>query len=146
MSPEGRERLRQQLARDEGGYQRWAYQDSEGYWTIGFGRCIDRRRGPGISLAEAELMLDNDIRVALTDVLAEWPWAMTLSEARLGALVNLRFNLGLGGLRTFRRMLAAMERGDWEAAARELLDSAYHRQVGLRAERLAEQIRSGLWQ
>jgi lysozyme len=43
-------------------------------------------------------------------------------------------------------MLEAAERGDWETAAREVLESRYHRQVGLRAERLAEQLRTGVWQ
>lgn len=144
MTSENRERLRQQLIRDEG-YRRHAYPDSEGYWTIGIGRCIDARRGKGISYPEALYLLDNDIREATGEVLDRLPWALALDDARQGALVNLTITLGIGGLLGFRRMLAAAERGDWEAAARELLDSRYHQQVGARAERLAEQLRTGQW-
>ena len=38
-----------------------AYQDHLGYWTIGYGRLIDKERGGGISETEAETLLENDI-------------------------------------------------------------------------------------
>jgi lysozyme len=53
------------------------------------------------------------------------------------------FNLGMPRLRQFRNMLAALEAGDFETAAREALDSRWAGQVGARAERIAAQIRDG---
>jgi lysozyme len=145
MDDVSRLRLRGQIARDEGGYQRFAYPDSEGYWTIGFGRCIDKRKGKGISLEEAERMLDADIRDFTADVLVAIPWAMTLGDARLGALVNIAFNVGVQGLLGFKKALAAMERGQYQEARTHFLDSKWARQVGPRAPRLADQIADGEW-
>lgn len=46
VSDELRTKLTAQLRRDEG-EKLYAYQDTLGYWTIGIGRLIDRRRGGG---------------------------------------------------------------------------------------------------
>ena len=137
--------LKSQLQRDEGGFQRYAYQDSEGYWTIGFGRCIDSRRGKGLSLAEADALLDSDIAEFTVAVIAALPLSRTLDEARMGVLVGMAFNLGTAGLLGFKKFLSACERGDWFTAAAHMLDSKWARQVGIRAQRLAEQMRDGEW-
>jgi lysozyme len=42
-------------------------------------------------------------------------------------------------------MLAAMERGDWFTAGDQMMDSRWAKQVGMRAERLADQLRTGEW-
>jgi lysozyme len=138
--------LREQLIRDEGGYQRYVYQDSLGFWTVGYGRCVDRKRGKGISEAEAALLLDNDIRDTTGDLLTALPWVADLDEVRKAALINLSFNLGIMGLLGFKNMLAAAKENDWETAAQQLLESKYARQVGARATRLAEQLRTAQWQ
>lgn len=139
--------LRSQLIRDEGLRLR-PYRDTEGKLTIGVGRNLDDR---GVSFAEAELMLDNDIRLAQATVVARIPFAASLSEIRRSVLVNMAFNMGIGepgksGLLGFKKFLAAVEREEWEEAAKQMLDSKWRRQVGIRAERLAEQMRTGTWQ
>lgn len=134
--------LREQLLRDEGCLLK-PYRDSVGKLTIGVGRNLD---DVGLSLAEAEYLLDNDISRATAAVLARLPWAMHLDEVRRGVLINCCFNMGIGGLLGFTKMLAAFERGDYDEAARELLASKYATQVGLRAERLATQLVTGAWQ
>jgi len=40
-------------------------------------------------------------------------------------------------------MIAALARGDYKAAADEMVDSAWYRQVGTRARRLVEMMRTG---
>ena len=131
--------LRAQLYRDEG-VRLMPYRDSEGLLTIGVGRCLER---VGISMGESELMLDNDISRASAAVLAHIPWSDKLDEIRREALINLAFNVGIKGLLGFKKMLAALERGDYETASKELLDSKYHKQTLTRAERLAMQLRTG---
>ena len=60
------------------------------------------------------------------------------------ARANMGYQLGIAELMGFKRMLAAMERGDYEAAAREMLDSKWARQDSPgRARRLAERMRRG---
>ena len=66
-----------------------------------------------------------------------------MSDGRQRALANMAFNLGMPTLQRFSRMLRALEAGEYEAAAREALDSRWARQVGARAERIAELFREG---
>ena len=56
------------------------------------------------------------------------------------------FNLGIGRLLNFRNFLSALQSGDHKAAAAEMLDSLWAKQVGARAQRLALQIETGTWQ
>src|SRR3989442_3510714 len=129
--------LREQLQRDEG-LRLKMYLDALGHPTIGYGRALDTK---GISLGEAEYLLDHDILDATSDVIAEFPWAAGLDEVRRAVMVNMAFNLGAQGLAGFTHMLAAVKAGQWGLAADEMIHSQWHQQVGVRAERLAEQMR-----
>lgn len=141
-----RAELRAQLIRDEGarreGDRHMPYRDSLGFLTVGYGRCLDRI---GISEPEAALLLDNDLLIAEAAVAANVIGVEGLDDIRRAVLVAMCFNLGLAGLLGFRRFLGAIRTRDWERAAAEMLDSKWHEQVGARAERLAEQMRSGQW-
>lgn len=132
--------LKDQLIRDEGTRLK-PYTDSTGHLTIGFGRNLTQ---VGISLAEAELLLDHDIQRTVADVLAALPWTTGLDPARRDALVNMAFNLGISGLLGFHKMLTACQAGDWATAALEALNSDWARQVGPRAYRLSRQLETGV--
>lgn len=136
-------RLRADLIRDEG-LKLSAYQDSLGYWTIGVGRLIDKRKGGKITHEEAMILLDNDIAECIGDLRGSFSWFDGLDEARKCVLVNMRFNLGLAGLRGFKNTLAAIERGDYALAARNMRISKWATQVGNRAKRLADMMESGV--
>lgn len=58
-------------------------------------------------------------------------------------MIDMCFNLGLPGFLEFERMLAALNAGDYDRAAQEMLDSKWARQVRQRAYVLAEQVRVG---
>ena len=144
-------RLREQLIRDEGEVLH-AYTDTEGYWTIGIGRLIDRRKGGGITKAESAYLFNNDLERVQKQVFDALPWARQLDEARQGVLLNMCFQMGLGnaaqgtGLLGFKNTLAMIERGDFESAAQGMMNSLWARQTPNRAKRLAEQMRTGEWQ
>jgi lysozyme len=53
------------------------------------------------------------------------------------------FNLGISRLLHFRRMLSALEQGDYQKAAVEMLDSKWARQVGKRATHLNHMMKTG---
>ena len=74
------------------------------------------------------------------------PWAQGLDEVRHAALVNMTFNLGIGRLCGFTKFIAALRASDWKTARNEMLDSQWAKQVGARAQRLAIQIETGVWQ
>lgn len=118
-----------------------AYQDSEGYWTIGVGQLIDKRKGGKISQAASRFMLQESITEKIADLDKYLPWWRELSEVRQRVLVNMCFNMGIGntkkGLLSFRNTLAAIKDGRYDDAARGMLASKWARQVGDRAKRLA---------
>lgn len=134
-----------QLIRDEGEVL-YAYQDSAGYWTIGAGVLIDHRKGGGITHSESRFLLWNRITTARDGLLSALPWVRSLDAVRQDCLVNMAFNLGVAGLLAFPKTLAAVKAGDWTAAAAEMADSTWARQVGDRAKRLAQQMLLGVYQ
>lgn len=136
--------LKDQLIRDEGKV-RYAYQDSEGYWTIGVGRLIDKRKGGGLSDNEISYLLDNDIKRVIPSVDAEWPWLSDVDEVRRSVVYNMAFSLGIEGVAGFKKFLKHLQAHDYELASYEMLDSKWEKQVGDRATRLSRQMRTGQW-
>ena len=123
-----------------------AYQDHLGYWTIGVGRLIDARKGGGISRDESALLLRHDIERVEAAIDRSLPWAASLDPVRRGALVNMGFQMGVAGLLGFAQTLAAVKAGDYLAAADQMLASRWASQTPARSRRLADQVRSGIWQ
>ena len=131
-----------QLRRDEGTRLK-PYTDSVGKLTIGVGRNLTDK---GITQDEANALLAGDIESARQELYQNLPWTINLDEVRRGVLVNMTFNLGIGGLLQFKNTLAHIQKGEWENAAADMLVSKWAEQVGPRAHRLALQVTSGVWQ
>ena len=132
-------RLETQLRRHEG-YRKHPYRDTEGILTIAHGRNLDN---VGISRSEARFMLKNDIAVAEEECKKRLSFYTDLSDTRQEVMVNMMLNMGWGGMRLFKNMLAALREEDYGLAAAEMLDSKWHRQVKGRAEELADQMKEG---
>lgn len=145
-------KISEQLKRHEG-LRLKAYLDSEGILTIGYGHNCKTspvhgvsKPGDAITQETANKLFDSDLAASIWDMRRNMPWSFAMSEARQGVLVNMLFNLGVGRLLGFKKALAAMERGDYAVAAREMLDSKWARQVGKRATELSRQMETGEWQ
>lgn len=134
-----RQSLRDQLIRHEG-LRLKPYRDTVGKLTIGVGRNIE---DVGITQQEAMMLLNNDIQRCIDELNRAFPWFEHLSSERQRALIDMCFNLGITRLLGFKRMLAALEAGDYQRAAREALDSRWANQVGRRADTIANMIRRG---
>jgi len=134
--------LRDQLIRDEGDVP-YAYQDSLGYWTIGVGFLIDRRKGGRLPDAVRDFWLDYEITEKRKELERRIPWITTLDQARQDCLLNMTFNLGVEGLLSFKNTLSLVQSGQYEKASVEMLKSRWATQVGNRAKRLSEQMRTG---
>ena len=115
------------------------YLDTVGKLTIGWGRNIEDN---GISQAEGDFMFDNDFARCQAD-LKQYTWYTTQPQNVQDALMNMCFNLGIGRLRGFKKMIAALERKDYTTAAIEALNSKWANQVGQRAKDVALMIRQG---
>ena len=115
----------------------------KGKLTIGRGRNLEDR---GITAGESFTMFHVDVQTHRNEVNECYPWAAgKLNDARYAVLVNLCYNMGIGRLMGFKKMIAAIRQENWQAAHDELLDSFYARQVGDRAHRLAGQLLTGQW-
>ena len=114
------------------------YKDSEGKLTIGVGRCLDTR---GIRKSEQEFMLENDVTDAMLDA-GKLPGWHALSDVRQRVLAEMCFQLGLGGVQAFKKMLAAIVDGNFAQAADEMLDSQWASQTPGRAHRLSQMMRT----
>lgn len=139
-----RETLLAELERDEGLRLR-VYDDAtglalkkgdtlKGLPSVGIGRnLVD----VGISADEARAMLKADVDRAERDLDRSIPWWRALSDNRQRVLLNMVFNLGLTRLLGFKKMLGAVQTGEYDRAASEMTSSRWAEQVGERARRLA---------
>lgn len=132
------EALKVDLLRDEG-CELKPYVDTVGKITIGIGRNLTDN---GITLEEAKHLLENDITAVIIELDHRLPWWRGLPEAKARALANMAFNMGLPRLMDFRKMLTALEAGEYDTAADEALNSVWATQVGERAQRIAGIFRS----
>lgn len=136
-----------ELRRDEGevkvGGRHVVYNDHLGFATLGIGRLVDRRRGGGLSDAEVLYLLSNDIDERHALLSRSMPVYASLDEVRQRAVLNMSFQLGVKGVLEFKRMIAALTRRDYAAAAVECLMSDYGKQTPGRAKRVADMIETG---
>lgn len=133
-------KLRADVKADEGVRAR-IYTDTVGKISGGVGRNLTDR---GFTPNEIELMLDNDIALAVAELDRVAPWWRKLDDVRQNVLVNMMFNLGAPRLLGFRKFLAAVQAGDWPRAAAEMMDSTWAKQVKSRANRLANEMLTGV--
>jgi lysozyme len=118
-------------------------------FTIGWGHAgLDVHPGLEWTEEQAEVALAADIATAINRLDRNIPWWRGLCDARQDVLVNLCFNMGWGdrthGLSSFKHTLEAIRLDLFSAAAEGLLASKWAGQVGSRATRLAEQMRTGV--
>ena len=120
------------LKRHEGNHAT-PYIDSVGVQTIGYGHNLHKP----LSERARQVIFEDDVADAKNDCLHAFPWFAELDESRQWVLINMCFNLGLPRLQGFYKFLAAVERGDYDTAAIEMLDSLWAKQVKGRARELA---------
>lgn len=134
-----------QLKRDEGEILH-AYQDHLGFWTIGVGILIDKRKGGGLRSEESEFIFRNRLKLLDSDLAKRLPWIVKLDPARKGALINMAFQMSVDGLLGFKNTLALVEQGKYQEAADNMLKSKWAQQTPARANRISAQMRTGVWQ
>ena len=141
-----REKLVKELILDEG-YKYEIYEDHLGYATLGVGHLIldtDPEFGKplGTPVSEERILdcLNNDIDIVCRELDKNMPWWKDLDDNKMRVLANMSFNLGMPRLSGFKNFLGALESGDYEKAAVEMMDSKWATQVGDRAKRLRDRV------
>ena len=133
------------LLRGDEGEVLHVYADHLGYATIGVGILIDGRKGGGITREESAYLLQNRIALKTAELDKRLPWWETLDDARRGVLLAMAFQMGVDGLIGFKNTLAMIRSGDYDGAAKGMLNSLWARQTPERAKRMSEQMRLGCW-
>lgn len=124
--------LRADLVRDEGVSLK-PYKCPSDKLTIGVGRNIE---DIGITAEEANILLDHDIDRVFGELDAHLSWWRGRPDHVQRGLANMCFQLGYPKLLQFKRMLAALQAGDYATARKEAADSAWYTQTPARAERV----------
>ncbi len=136
------QKLEQKLIEHEG-IKKSAYQDSEGFWTIGCGRLIDAKRNAGLSVAEVMYLLRNDIE-RIYNELCDYTWFKQQNDVRQGVIMELAFNIGIQGLLGFEKMIEALTESQSVVAAKEMLNSKWATQVSpKRVSDMVQRMRTG---
>ena len=134
-------KLGEMIKRHEGVKSK-VYLCSAGYETIGVGRNVSES-GIGLSDDEIAYLLANDIARCEQEIAERFDWFDDLDPVRQDAIIDMAFNLGITRLSQFQNMLRALSESRFSDAATEALDSRWARQVGQRAQTVAEMIRTG---
>ena len=118
----------------------YPYKDSLGFLTVGAGHLVQKGEDftNGISQNDADILLAKDIDKAKKH----------LSTLNLGVLprdiedylVIMLFQLGLGGVQKFKKLLVAAKKGDRDGIRRESVDSLWYRQTPNRVKDMNNQL------
>ena len=141
-------KLRADLELDEGVVHE-IYLDHLGLPTFGIGHLV-REEDPEYGWEVGEPVSDDrvaeafeqDIQITIDDCYSLYPDFDDLPEEAQLIIANMCFNLGYPRLSKFKGMKAGVDARDWNAAADEMVDSRWYRQVTNRADRLVERMRA----
>ena len=135
------------------------YKCPAGKLTIGIGRNLDDNplnteefekighncRTQGITKDEAFYLCRNDLKKVKADLDKNLAWWRELNDDRQYVMIDLCFNLGINKLLKFQKTLDSIATGWYIKAGDQLMQSLYAKQVGKRAERNANCLRTGVY-
>lgn len=141
-------KLRADLELDEG-IKYEIYLDHLGLPTFGIGHLViegdleyGEEVGTPVSEDRVAEAFEQDIQITLEDCDRLYDDFDELPEEAQLIIANMCFNLGRPRLSKFKGMKRGVDARDWNAAADEMVDSQWYRQVTNRAERLVQRMRA----
>ena len=142
------EKLREQLEIDEG-VKYETYNDHLGFATFGVGHLVlesDPENGSeiGTEVSESRVVeaFEQDCESVLRDCNILYEDFDDLPEEAQQVIANMMFNMGRPRLSKFKGMKRGVDSRDWNAAADEMVDSGWYKQVTNRADRLVARVRA----
>ena len=127
------------LVQAEEGYCSAIYKDHLGNLTVGYGVLL--KEGVSIPAKALEAMFEYNMSKA---VAGYNKFGLTLNGPRRAVIISMLYQMGYRGVRGFQNMLKSLYAGDYEAAAKHMLDSKWAKcDTPERAERQADIMKSG---
>lgn len=119
----------------------YPYPDSLGKMTIGYGHLImpDENFSTGITETQADALLDKDIAKAIAQV---QKLGLNVPEDWQAFLIIMTFQLGLAGVRKFRKMIDALRVKDYPEAIRQAKNSLWYRQTPNRVNTMVAELKN----
>lgn len=142
------DKLREEIAYDEGSVNK-IYLDHLGLPTFGIGHLVidtdpeyGQPVGTPVSEDRCNSAFDEDVKTVLNDCTILYDDFDDLPEEAQRIIANMMFNMGRPRLSKFKGMKRGVDSRDWNAAADEMVDSNWYRQVTKRADRLVARMRA----
>ena len=142
------EKLREEIEYDEGSVNK-IYLDHLGLPTFGIGHLVTEwdaeygwEVGTPVSEDRCITAFNTDIETVLSDCNKLYSDFDELPEEVQRIIANMMFNMGRPRLSKFKGMKRGVDARNWNAAADEMVDSKWYRQVTKRADRLVERMRN----
>ena len=139
--------LREQLKIDEG-VKYEIYKDHLGYDTFGIGHLVVKEDsefgkpvGTKVSEDRVNEVFEKDVQKMIKEAKILFPNFDSLPEEVQQVIVNMTFNMGRPRLSNFKKFILYINESKWEEASKEMLNSAWAKQVGKRAQRLSDRIK-----
>lgn len=136
----------------EEGFRSRPYLDTVSVKSVGYGRNLKAHPIPGrnwtthpCTEAEAEGWLRDELQSVISALKRRKPVIDEIDMVRAAALLNMAYQLGVGGVLGFRLMWEAVEDRAWVRAAKEAKDSRWARQTPERAKRVCYALETGEW-
>ena len=119
--------------KQEEGFKGIVYKCSEGFDTIGFGTRLP------ITKEEATLLLEYRLSKTISGVKSSLHH-LNIHDEAWDILYNMTYQIGLGGLLKFKKMIKALENQDYYNASIEMKSSLWAKQTPNRANRLIDRM------
>lgn len=109
------------------------YKCTEGFDTIGYGTKLP------INEEEATLLLEYRLNKTRANLLSSL-YNYDLPNEVWDILLNMSYQLGVGGVLKFKKMLEALKNKDYVEASKQGMDSLWAKQTPNRAKRLMDRL------
>lgn len=125
------------------------YHCSEGWLTIGYGQKLSNVKyapitSQVVTKEEAIIFVRDKITEITNQLRSRFPLAWgKCNEQRQAILISMAYQVGVVGLVAFQKMWACLDRGDFEGASKEMVNSKWYLQTKNRALRHSQQMRTG---
>jgi lysozyme len=140
--------IKEDLIKHEG-FKDEIYLDTEGLATFGIGHLVtedDMEHGWPVGTPVTPERIDNvfeeDLGIAITDANVLFLNLDSQPDQVQRVVVNMAFNLGRNRLGKFKKMITAVNEGNYIEAANQMVDSRWYNQVGNRSIELENWMRN----
>lgn len=140
--------IKEDLIKHEG-FKDEIYLDTEGLATFGIGHLVtedDMEHGWPVGTPVTPERIDNvfeeDLVIAITDANVLFLNLDSQPDQVQRVVVNMAFNLGRNRLGKFKKMITAVNEGNYTEAANQMVDSRWYNQVGNRSIELENWMRN----